>query len=234
MPAVDAVIADPPYGIPHKYGVQNKADGGKRSLQFAWDGAHTTPMVLEACRLSTRLGQSHFWWCGLHQASGIADILLEAGLPPKPAAWVKECPAPAGQGTWWPSGYEIAVYANRPLAWFGDTNKKRSNVFLADSYRNGQPGKVDHPTQKPLGLITRLVSAMVPPHGTALDPFMGSGTTGVACVVSGRQFIGVEINQTYFDLACRRIEEAERQSDMFVTPPANSNPAPSSLRNRQP
>ena len=51
-----------------------------------------------------------------------------------------------------------------------------------------------------------------------LDPFMGSGTTGVACVQLGRSFIGIEIEPRYFDLACKRIEEATRQGDLFVAP----------------
>jgi tRNA G10 N-methylase Trm11 len=49
-----------------------------------------------------------------------------------------------------------------------------------------------------------------------LDPFMGSGTTGVACVRLGRRFVGIEIESKYFDIACRRIEEAQRQADLFV------------------
>ena len=86
-----------------------------------------------------------------------------------------------------------------------------------DSYRNGirQDEKVDHPTQKWLPMVAYLVKSIVPCDGAALDPFMGSGTTGVACVQSGRRFIGIEIEPRYFDIACRRIEEAQRQGDMF-------------------
>ena len=54
---------------------------------------------------------------------------------------------------------------------------------------------------------------------TALDPFMGSGTTGVACARLGRRFIGIEIDPGYFDLACRRVEEAYRQADLFISAP---------------
>ena len=54
--------------------------------------------------------------------------------------------------------------------------------------------------------------------GLVLDPYMGSGTTGVACVHLGRVFIGIEIEPRYFDLACQRIEEATRQGDLFVAP----------------
>jgi DNA modification methylase len=56
--------------------------------------------------------------------------------------------------------------------------------------------------------------------GSVIDPFMGSGTTGVACVGLGRSFIGIELDPTYFDLSCRRIEAAYRQSDLFLAPPA--------------
>ena len=54
---------------------------------------------------------------------------------------------------------------------------------------------------------------------TILDPFMGSGTTGVACAKLGRKFIGIELEPKYFDIACKRIEDAYAQGDMFISPP---------------
>jgi site-specific DNA-methyltransferase (adenine-specific)/modification methylase len=75
-----------------------------------------------------------------------------------------------------------------------------------------------HPTEKPLALMSWCLEQIPPPAETILDPFMGSGTTGVAAVKLGRRFIGVEIEPKYFDIACRRIEEATRQPDMFVAP----------------
>ncbi len=70
--------------------------------------------------------------------------------------------------------------------------------------------------------MLELVSLFTDPDTTILDPFMGSGTTGVACARLGRKFIGIEIEPKYFDIACRRIEEAYKQSDMFIEPPARA------------
>lgn len=124
---------------------------------------------------------------------------------------MKLCPPPALQGNWWPSGFELAVYAYCTGAWFGDTNSKRCNVFTFDSYRYGQPGKAEHPTQKPIRLMRLLASALARPGGAILDPFMGSGSTGVAAIEDGRTFIGIEREPRYFDIACRRIEDAQPQ-----------------------
>jgi len=71
-----------------------------------------------------------------------------------------------------------------------------------------------HPTEKPLALMQWVIELVE--AETILDPFMGSGTTGVAAVKLGRRFIGIEIEPRYFDIACRRIEEATRQPDMFI------------------
>ena len=97
------------------------------------------------------------------------------------------------------------------LAW---TNKKgpaklyRQSVL---SYRK------EHPTQKPVELMKWCIEqAGVPQRGTILDAFMGSGTTGVAAVQMGRRFIGIEREPKYFDIACRRIEDAQRVQDMFA------------------
>jgi site-specific DNA-methyltransferase (adenine-specific)/modification methylase len=73
-----------------------------------------------------------------------------------------------------------------------------------------------HPTQKPADVMLWCVAMT---KGDVLDPFMGSGTTGVACARLGRRFIGIEIEPRYFDIACKRIEEAQRQSDLFIQQP---------------
>lgn len=81
---------------------------------------------------------------------------------------------------------------------------------------NMDGGKV-HPTQKPVALMKWCIEqAGVPQRGTILDAFMGSGTTGVAAVQMGRKFIGIEREPKYFDIACRRIEDAQRVQDMFA------------------
>lgn len=74
-----------------------------------------------------------------------------------------------------------------------------------------------HPTEKPVPLMGWCLG-LVPAAETILDPFMGSGTTGVACAKLGRKFIGIEIEPKYFDIACRRIAEAYRQPRLFAEP----------------
>ena len=73
-----------------------------------------------------------------------------------------------------------------------------------------------HPSQKPIRLIKDVVKHITAHDEVVADYFMGSGTTGVACVQLGRKFIGIEIDEGYFDIACERISRAERQPDMFV------------------
>lgn len=100
--------------------------------------------------------------------------------------------------------------AEAELAW---TN--RDNVTRVFDYARSEPDRV-HPTQKPVALMRWCVEKTT---GSVLDPFMGSGTTGVACVKLGRSFIGIEREQRWFEHACRRIEEAYRQPDMFIAKP---------------
>lgn len=81
--------------------------------------------------------------------------------------------------------------------------------------------KAAHPTQKPIALMEWCIERCRP-EATIIDPYMGSGTTGVACVRRGRVFVGIEIDQRYFDIACRRIEEAYKQPRLFAEPPAKT------------
>ncbi len=205
---IDCVLTDPPYGIVNKFGTMN--GNGMRTMQFEWDSPTITIDVIEALTLaysSCAAKASTFVFCGADQFGLILEVVRRNQFTAKPAAWVKECPPPAGKGNWWPSGFELAVYGYRPGAWFGDDDPKRSNVFLADSYRYGQPGKLDHPTQKPLGLVSRVLSAVVPPEGIALDPFCGSGTTLRAAKDLGRRAIGIEICEAYAEIAANRLRQ---------------------------
>jgi site-specific DNA-methyltransferase (adenine-specific) len=76
----------------------------------------------------------------------------------------------------------------------------------------------DHPTEKPTELLGMLLDVVSEPGSIVLDPFMGSGTTGVACAKLGRRFVGIEIDPGYFEIACRRIREVYAQGDLFREP----------------
>jgi site-specific DNA-methyltransferase (adenine-specific) len=92
--------------------------------------------------------------------------------------------------------------------------KDKNAVYLPGLFRYAAPNSVvrEHSTQKPIGLLEQMVQ-VARPHEVVFDPFMGSGTTGVACVKLRRRFIGIEIEEKYFDVACKRIEEAEKQKN---------------------
>jgi DNA modification methylase len=96
---------------------------------------------------------------------------------------------------------------------YRDTNFTNVWSFLPPTL-SSRNGTREHPTQKPEEVMARLAEMLSPEGATVLDPFMGSGTTGVACVQTGRNFIGIEIDPTYFAIAERRIEEARQQLRM--------------------
>lgn len=101
------------------------------------------------------------------------------------------------------------------LAW---TNQDRNSRQISCSIGETNAERVGHPTQKPLKVMAWCIEQF-PLAETILDPFMGSGTTGLACARLGRKSIGVEINETYFDIACRRIEAAYAQPDLLIAAP---------------
>jgi site-specific DNA-methyltransferase (adenine-specific)/modification methylase len=93
--------------------------------------------------------------------------------------------------------------------WSEDTNAK---IFKKSVLSYSK----EHPTQKPVELMEWCVSKLKANSGQVLDPFMGSGTTGVACANLGREFIGIEKEPKYFEIACRRIEQAQAQRRLFA------------------
>ena len=198
---VDAVVTDPPYGI----------------LNLA--GAGSTPAVRKSPRqmgsgkLKGRLlNQSDVGW-DIAPDPAVFDALRAMSavqifwggnyfpLPPARAVlvWDKEQP--------WPN------FSQAELAW---SNLDRPAALFRAGATRGVPDKL-HPTQKPLNLMMWCMG-FLSPGCSVLDPFMGSGTTGVAAAATGRSFIGIERDTRYFDIACRRIESELRQGRLGLDP----------------
>ena len=199
----DAVVTDVPYGISQK-------SNGLRRLDYGeWDGESATTVALAALAVCRDV-PSIVAWCDWRQLQQIAGAL--PGRSERPLTWAKPNPPVLNGQSLFLSATEHAFYGKMPGAWFSGGCIKSYWVGLAPQGR-------EHPTQKPEWLMEACVQATVPPNGTCLDPFMGSGTTLVACAKMGRRGIGIELDPDYFDIACRRVEEAYRQPDMFVAPP---------------
>jgi site-specific DNA-methyltransferase (adenine-specific) len=109
--------------------------------------------------------------------------------------------------------YIVRLYTEKGKITKGLDQHKYSKLFVSNIDSSFDK---EHPTKKPIQIMKRLVELCSKKGGTVLDPYMGSGTTGVACVQLGRAFIGVEIEPKYFDIAVKRIREAYAQPDIFI------------------
>jgi site-specific DNA-methyltransferase (adenine-specific)/modification methylase len=107
------------------------------------------------------------------------------------------------------------TFASTEFAWTSFDAPARHFVYAIGAVN---PERVGHPTQKPVALMEWCLG-FLPNADAILDPFMGSGTTGVACVNLGRSFIGIELDPGYFDIAVKRITDAHKQGDFFVEKP---------------
>jgi hypothetical protein len=117
-------------------------------------------------------------------------------------------------------GDELAFWFGSPIAWAPGRRVVPGRAPAAQPMHRPSNG---HPCSRAQRHIDWLVDWCTDPGETVCDPFMGSGTTGIACVKLGRPFIGIEIDPRYFDLACRRIDAALRQGDLFI--PRSRQPA---------
>jgi site-specific DNA-methyltransferase (adenine-specific) len=112
----------------------------------------------------------------------------------------------------WQKPDAVRTMADAELAW---TSLDANTRFISHSIAATKAERVNHPTQKPVRVMEWSLS-FLPESKTVLDPFMGSGTTGVACVNQGRAFTGIEVNPDYFEIACNRIRAAESQGRLFA------------------
>jgi site-specific DNA-methyltransferase (adenine-specific) len=223
---VDAVITDPPFEA-EAHTLQRRALGrgkedGRRDIKNA---ALPFAAITEAQRIA--LGhhiatKSKGWALVFCQAEAIGawrDALEDGGAKWRRAmVWVKPDGMPQFSGDRPGMGHESIA-----TAWCGEGGSTwngggRHGVFVVPKHDAGQGhgGRPnDHPTTKPIRLMRDLVGLFTQPGQVVLDPCMGSGTTGAACVELDRHFVGIEVEPKYFDIACERIENAQRQSRMF-------------------
>jgi site-specific DNA-methyltransferase (adenine-specific)/modification methylase len=206
---VDAVVTDPPYGIGESSGKAKTRTSGLASRSRdasryrrdygddSWDDKTAddeVAMALSIARWAIIFGGNYY------------------DLPPS-SCWLV-----------WDKLNGETDFADCELAWTNLPKAVRRIRFLWNGcMRRERDIQREHPTQKPVDVMKWCIEHIPQPNRTIIDPFMGSGTTLVAAVKLGRHGIGIEREHKYFDIACRRIEAAYRQPDLFIQPPS---PAP--------
>jgi DNA modification methylase len=199
---VDACVTDPPYGIGESS--RKVASRGKLARpinygDFDWDREPCPAETIAAMRASSR-----------HQIIFGGNFF---DLPPT-SCWLV-----------WDKLNGSNDFADCELAWTNLPKAVRRIQWRWNGMIRRGDDEREHPTQKPEGVMSWMIEQLPEPTVTILDPFMGSGTTGVACARLGRKFIGVEIHEPYFDIARRRIEQAYRQRDLFIAAPVPTDPS---------
>jgi len=209
---VDAVIADPPFGVGFKYATHDDAPDAYEGGYAEWVWSR-----LSAAETICKTGSPVFVW----QSGANIRRLAE----------------------WFPRDWRLFVAAKnfvqmRPtamqwsfdpvLVWWTPGEKPWSAGTASRDFHIANTAPVvaspenierAHPCPRPLDQVSHIVNQWVRPGGRVLDPFMGSGTAGVAAIASGRSFVGIEIDPQYFDIACRRIEAAYRQPRLTLDQP---------------
>lgn len=216
LPKVDAVVTDPPYEdeLHEAIGRIRRNDGREMVQDLGFAGINATRADIARAIVASSNG----WALIFSLAEGVRawrDDLQAVGAKwDTVLAWIKPDASPRFNGQGASRGFEncITVWCGKGYrSWNGGGKRGIYTHCVNGPSRHGK-----HPTEKPVSLLRELLADYTKQGQTILDPFMGSGTTGIAAVKLGRRFIGIELDQEYFDIACRRIEEATKQPDMLV------------------
>jgi site-specific DNA-methyltransferase (adenine-specific) len=219
--AVDHVIADPPYEATlhesknNLRGRKHRNDGVAELKGLDFDPIDGIRDVVVATVEAACSG----WFIAFCTVEGVArwaDCINPSDLKYKRACvWVKPDSTPQLNGQCPAQGAEMFV-----CAWAGAGHSRWNSGGKRGVYTHcvnvGRQG--EHPTEKPVPLMQEILADFTQPGELICDPFMGSGTTGVAALQLGRRFVGIEQDPRWFDLACRRIAEAHRQPRLFEEP----------------
>jgi DNA modification methylase len=218
LPKVGAVITDPPYQMGmDRVPIAGSSNFGSyscpRSIGMKWDFSNQWINLIKCDHVVA--------FCSYLDIGSVHQKLSETLKISAVFTWRKNN-APSMTRPIPRMDTEFAVWARMHKATCGRMGEFKSCVIDCDmpqagvgakervlKYKNGPSA---HPSQKPIGVIRPFVCRL--PATTILDPFLGTGTSGVAAVQEGKRFIGIEIDPGYFDIACRRIESAQRQYRM--------------------
>ena len=213
---VDAVVTDPPYGISHS---------------SSYVAQTTTATWMRSEIANDRDACARDWVLAWHSGAWAAFGSIKTQPPAATKATLVWDKGPAsGMGDLsfpWKLSFELIWIGG--AGWHGARDE--GVIKHCWMVSRASMGRV-HPNEKPVDLLRHIVEKA--PGEIVLDPFMGSGTTGVACARLGRRFIGIEIEERYFSIACRRIEAAQRQKDLFVHAPAETVAATADLFGKVP
>lgn len=216
---IDAVVTDPPYSSGARTDSERQVRGSMlRSMEdadwFSHDAMTTWGFnwflrsLLSALRPKLRVGAHAYLFIDWRQTPNVYGMLEAAGYRVNHClVWDK---GHFGMGTYWRNQHENIVFASNGQP--RDMLDRGMGSVL--KHPPVAPKARVHPTEKPAGLVRALVRAIA--GDLVFDPFMGSGSTGVAALTSGRRFIGCEINPHHFETACKRLSEAHRQRDFFA------------------
>lgn len=211
--SVDLVITDPPYQTTitplSRRNAVIKGNGSTSRLDdHAWGNCHD--WLADVARI-LRDGGSWYVFMNNEGWSSLLSEAQEHGLKMcRRLVWIKTNSMPAIPKKNYRSSTELAMYGTKGkhTAYFAERTQQELLAHFLHPIVGGHE-RTKHPTQKPLQVLQKWVLTSCPLDGVVFDPFMGSGTTGVACVNTGRNFIGIEKDATYLAIAQKRIQEAQ-------------------------
>ena len=228
---LDFIFADPPYflsngGITCQNGKMVKVDKGDWDKSKGADLNHEFNVEwLKRCQKILKLD-------GTMMVSGTFHAIFSVGFAMQQLnmkllnniTWEKPNPPPNLACRYFTHSTETIIWAaksqkskhkfNYQVMRKSNNDKQMKDVWQFTSPKKNEKKYGKHPTQKPLDLLTRIILSSTEEEDIVLDPFNGSGTTGVACAINNRKYIGIELEQNYIDLTKKRISDIKNQLDL--------------------
>lgn len=207
--SIDLVVTDPPYIIDNKGGGLYTQEDKQyvKQLEGIKDG-FSTEVLDELCRVMKKI--NIYIWCSQKQIVSLIKFFVESKkCNYNLLTWHKTNPVPACGNKYLTDTEYCLFFREKGVKIYGEFSTKFTYYVTPLNYKDKKLYK--HPTIKPLNIIENLIINSSQEGEVILDPFLGSGTTAVACVNTNRHYIGFEIDKNYFEIACKRLDEIENK-----------------------